>query len=190
MKKEQRLNHAIIMAGRKGSGKSTELNRIAEKYPGDKKVLIIDVNGSPAYAQHEKITYQMFMRWKKGIKRFYDSDHKRMFDFIMKHFKNGLVIFEDCTKYIPANPDQQLKTFLVDHRMWNVDLVFTFHSFKRIPNFFWEMTSYIIIKKTQERFDTRKNMDSIPNYEDVAKAREQVMRNKNPYYHLTVETLI
>jgi hypothetical protein len=190
---KERLNMAGVIVGRKGTGKSTFLNERAKAYykaHPDKKVLIIDVNGSPAYKEHPELDHTKFARWNKGVYRFYDSDHKKMFDYICKHFKNGLIILEDCTKYIPANPGGQVKALLVDHRMWNADLIFTFHSFKRIPLFFWEMVSYVTILKTQEDFENSRNKVNIPNYEAVAAARKKVIAHKNPYYNLTVETLI
>jgi hypothetical protein len=189
----KRANVAGIIVGRKATGKSTLACGYAEAYAKahpEKKVLVIDVNGAPAYKHIPELTEAQFPRWRKGLYRFYLSDHARMFDLIEKHFRNGLIVFEDCTKYIPANPNQQIKAILVDHRMWNADLFFTFHSFKRIPNFFWEMTGFVVILKTQEEFNTSKNRNAIPNYEAVAAAHARVMKHKINYHHETVETLI
>lgn len=194
-----RLNDTEIIVGRKGTGKSTYANKRACAYPSTKKVLIIDVNGSPAYAKHTQINDQTLLssRWKKGVVRYYNSDHDVMFENIIKHCndfmnkKQGLlIVFEDCTKYIDANPNKQVKSFLVDHRMWNADLMFTFHSFKRIPPFFFEMCSYITILKTQENFETPRNENMIPNFEELKHARRKVMEDINPYKYITVATLI
>lgn len=194
-----RLNATEIIVGRKGTGKSTYANKRACSYPKDKLVLIIDVNGSPAYAKHTQIDDNILLsgRWKNGIVRYYNPDHDLMFNNIMaycnthKPKKKGiLIIYEDCTKYIDANPGKQVKSFLVDHRMWNADLIFTFHSFKRIPPFFFEMCSHITILKTQENFDTSRNQNTIPNYDALLAARNAVMSDPNPYTYITVETLI
>ncbi len=183
---------AALVVGRKRTGKSTRTNEIAKayyaKHPG-KKVLIIDVNGSPAYREHQEINREQFQRWTKGIKRFYESDHAEMFAFIIKWFRNGLIVFEDCTKYIDPNPNKQIKTFLVDHRMWDADLLFTFHSLMRVPKFFWEMTSYIVLKKTQDE-EAEILKRPIPNKPDVLAAFRRVQAHKNPYHDETVETLI
>jgi hypothetical protein len=183
---------ASLVVGRKRTGKSTYTNKLAKDYaarhPG-KKVLIIDVNGSPAYKEHQQIDREQFKRWNKGIKRFYESDHEEMFAFITQHFRNGLIIFEDCTKYIDPLPSRQIKTFLVDHRMWDADLVFTFHSLMRVPKFFWEMTAYIVLKKTQ---DEEKELlrRPIPNKPAVLAAWRRVQAHKSEYHDETVETLI
>jgi hypothetical protein len=192
----ERINHSSIIVGRKGTGKSTTANNLAVEYARrtGKKALIIDVNGSPAYKDHPLLTTHQLKTWKPDantrVARYYLQDHKEMFQAITDHFRNGFVVFEDCTKYIDPNPSRQIKTFLVDHRMWNVDMLFTFHSFKRVPNFFWEMTNYVIILKTQEEFETARNRSIIPNFEKVKEAREKVMKHKSDYYNLTVETLI
>jgi GTPase SAR1 family protein len=186
----KRANTAWVIVGRKHTGKSTLINGIAKGYPKDKKVLIVDVNGSPAYNEHAWITAPMLPRWKNGIYRYYDSDQDLMMDNIIQTFRHGLIIFEDCTKYIKANPGQRVKSFLVDHRMWDADLIFTFHSFKRVPPLFWEMTDKVIIKKTSEQIDTPKNRNEIPNFEAVSEAWHQVMASKNDFIHKAVNTLI
>lgn len=187
-----RGHFASLIVGRKRTGKSTYANEIAEKYarkhPG-KKVLIIDVNGSPAYQKHQQIDRALFVRWTKGIKRFYEPDHAAMFAFIIEHFRNGLIIFEDCTKYIDPHPSKQIKQFLVDHRMWDADLVFTFHSLLRVPRFFWEMTAAIVLKKTQEE-EKELLKRPIPNKTAVLAAWRRVQAARSEYAHETVETLI
>jgi hypothetical protein len=203
-----RPNEAIMMVGRKRTGKSTLTNKIARGMVGPyRRVLIIDVNGSPAYKDIPEIGYDKLARWRSGgIYKFYDPDHERMFDFFTTHYGpqydergtkignrpfHGFMVFEDCTKYIDPNPSKKVKTFLVDHRMWDADLLFTFHSLALVPPFFWRMTSRIILLKTQ---DTEGNMrrlsNTIPNYKDVKAAHEQLMRDNNPFAHKVVDTLI
>src|SRR5688572_15249490 len=110
-----------MVVGRKHTGKSTLLNKIAKSVAGPyKRTLIIDVNGSPAYESHEQIYYDKLTRWRHGgIYKFYDPDHDRMWKFLTTHYGprydeagrktgdkpfHGLMVFEDCTKYIPAQP--------------------------------------------------------------------------------------
>lgn len=193
-----RLNDTELVVGRKGVGKSTYGNTRAERYPAGKKVLIIDVNGSPAYKHHTLIDDATLLsgRWKKGIVRYHNKDHEAMLENIITLCENkdlwqgGLILFEDCTKYIDPNPGKVIKSFLVDHRMWNADLIFTFHSFKRIPPFFWEMASYVTFFKTQEIFEGPRNENIIPNYHAIAKARAQVMADANERAKRTIPTLI
>lgn len=189
-----RENVTILYVGRKHTGKSTDLAKMALDYPKESKVLIIDVNSSPAY-NHGRITqlakYGDLKRWKndRGIVKIPGVPTEEDLNFISEKFRNGLIIFEDCTKYIFANPSPMIKKFLVDHRMYGCDLVFTFHSFRRIPIQFWEMSSYITIKKTQDTWQ-KSWINRIPNSVDVEAAFKRVMAHENNYYHETVATLV
>lgn len=193
-----RANEAMVIVGRKHTGKSTLANKIASEFGKknpEKRVLIINVNASPAYDRHPLISYEGMKRWKHGIYQFYDADHDRMFDHLFEVFDprvkkfNGLFVFEDCTKYIDPNPSKKIKSFLVDHRMWNADMLFTFHSLVRVPPFFWDMTSRIILLKTQDVIDGS-YAKKIPNWKEVSAAYDRVMQNTNPYYHEVISTLI
>lgn len=193
-----RQNEAMIIVGRKHTGKSTLANEIGTKFiknNPDKRCLVINVNASPAYDRHPLITYEGMKRWKKGCYQFYDSDHARMFEFLLSNFDprekkfNGLFIAEDCTKYIDPYPDKKIKSFLVDHRMWNADMLFTFHSLMSVPLFFWKMTSRVILLKTQDVIDNS-FARRIPNWRQVGPAHERVMKSSDPYYHEVVSTLI
>ena len=183
------LHHSSIIVGRKGVGKSTELNKIARAYPTAKKVLIIDVNGSPAYNEHQQIEVKQIKLVRQGVVKLLGTPTKETLKIIAEHFRNGLVIFEDCTKYISGNVDPSIKTFLVDHRMYNCDLIFTFHSIKMVPPFFWQMISYCTLFKTAETFDNSYK-NRLPNYEALSKAFNRIKAHKNERYKETVETLI
>lgn len=186
---------AGILVGQKATGKSTELERIARDYSkSGKKALILDVNGSPAYAKVPAIqTADEFRKWCTGksdigpLAKYYDPDHVVMFEFLIKYFRNGLVVFEDCTKYIDATPSREIKTFLVDHRMWNVDLLFTFHAVSMVPPFFWKMTSYVILKRTTEVFRPSDKF-RYPFWEALQKGIERLKKSKNPYESVVIET--
>lgn len=196
-----RGNHAMVIVGRKRTGKSTLANKIASsKAYKNRRVLIINVNNSPAYNEHPVISYPEMMAWKgSGTYQFYDRDHERMFARLLEIFKpernrfNGLILFEDCTKYIESHPSKQIKSFLVDHRMWNADLLFTFHSLTMVPPFFWQMTSKLILLKTQDILSTsrvRQFEERIPNWKDVSPALERVNKHKSNYYHEVINTEI
>lgn len=193
-----RSNVAIAIAGRKNTGKSTWLEERARKMKANtgKKVLIIDVNASPAYSHYQLLSYNGLESWCKnhdtGIKRFFDSDYDKMFSVIPKHFKNGGLILEDCTKYIPAIPSPEIKTYLVDHRMWNVDLFFTFHALEFIPKFFFKMITHYTVFKTQDILDNRDRelRKRFPNYDVLKKAWDDVMKSSNEHANRTVPTLM
>ncbi|QKJ28439.1 hypothetical protein HQ865_01240 [Mucilaginibacter mali] len=186
-----REHMALLVAGRKHTGKSTKLADVAKSYDANKKVLIIDVNGSPAYSAIHEIAVNDIPRWTKpGKAKIYGTPTKDTLNLVSKHFRNGLVIFEDCTKYIPAIPPPEIKSFLVDHRMHGCDLIFTFHSFRSVPPFFWTMVSGILVLKTLETFESRRNRDLVPNYEGVLAAVKRVNAHKDDYHSEYVATYI
>lgn len=197
MKRENRSNIAAAVFGFKETGKSTWLNSEAVKYnqKTGKRVLIINVNGSPAYDAHQILTYENFPRWKRGVKQFYDPDTDVMWDFLIDLYHkdnqfNGMIIFEDCWKYIDPNPSKRIRTFLTDHRMINADLYYSFHSFDFMPPRFWKMTTHIVIKKTSDILEenVRENRKKIPNFDAVLKTYLQVKNAKNIFTTKIVET--
>lgn len=188
MSKTRDIHHTSLMVGRKATGKSTKLAAIARKYPKSKKVLIIDVNASPAYNEFREIQVKDIPRVVSGVVRLIGTPDEETLTKIARDFRDGLLIFEDCTKYISGHPSREIKTFLVDHRMYKCDLIFTFHSIKFIPPFFWQMTSYVMLCKTQEQLDTPRNRQVIPNYDVMLKAFKEVEANKDQYYSKTVST--
>lgn len=183
------LNVSIALVGRKGTGKSTELAKLARAYPPDKKVLILDVNGSPAYNGFQQIELRQVRLLTKGVVKLMGTPTPETLQVISENFKGGLVVFEDCTKYIEGNVHPVIKTFLVDHRMNQCDLIFTFHALKRVPPFFWEMLTYVQLFKTQEEFESGTNKKRIPNYETILRAFNRVRAHPDPHYSITVETL-
>ena len=184
-------NYAIAIAGRKHTGKSTKTATLANGYPTDKKVLVLDVNGSPAYAHIPQIKPEELHRFKKpGKARLLGIPTDATLRIIAENFRDGLLIWEDCTAYISANPKPIIKEFLTNHRMYRVDMIFTFHALKFVPPFFWSMISYIILLKTNETFRKAKNEDRVPNYEEIYEAFTRVKAHKDNYYCETVKTLI
>lgn len=187
---ERDLHVSSLVVGQKGTGKSTYTNKLARAYPADKKVLIFDVNGSPAYKDIMLIEPKDVKRLTRGVVRLLGTPTDETLDIVAKDFRGGLIIYEDCTKYISGNVPPLIKTFLVDHRMYQCDLVFTFHSLKRVPPFFWEMVSYITLFKTSEVFESGTNRNRIPNYEAILSAYKKAKASKDKYFNITVETLV
>lgn len=184
------LHYSAIIVGRKGVGKSTYGNKLACSYPKHKKVLIIDVNGSPAYNAVKQIEPKQIKLLREGVVKILGTPTLDTLKIIADNFRNGLVLFEDSTKYIEPNVHPSIKTFLVDHRMYQCDLVFTFHAIKFVPPFFWQMINYCVLFKTVENVETARNKNTIPNYENLIAAFKRVNKNKDIRHYETIETLI
>ncbi|MGN7988674.1 hypothetical protein ACTJKC_15100 [Pedobacter sp. 22226] len=186
---ERDLHYSAIVVGRKGVGKSTYMAKTALQYPSDSKVLIIDVNGSPAYNSFKTIEPNQIKLFRSGHAKILGTPTDETLEIIARDFRGGLIVFEDATKYISGNVKPNIKRFLVDHRMFQCDLIFAFHSLKFVPPFFWSMIAYCTIFKTAEVFNN-KYQDRIPDFETIKKAYDKVKASKDIRFHITVETSI
>lgn len=184
-----------IMIGERATGKSTDLLKLAKGYVDKtaKRALILDVNGAPAYKDLPLLTVGELQKWRHGnepsIARFYLKDLDRMFAIVEENFRNGFLVFEDCTKYIDANPSRAIKSFLVDHRMMGLDLFWVFHSVGSVPPFFWKMTNYIILKKTVETFRPGDKY-KYTFFSELLKAHQTLSKSKDRYKSIVIQTNI
>lgn len=182
----ERLNKTIIIAGAPGHGKTTKILELIKNYP--KKVLIYDVNNEKAYSQFPLIQVNEIKNHSWGVARVFSTDIKTVVKTIDEHFWNGLVVFEDATKYLPsgvANVDYWRSIF-TNYRHRNRDYFFTFHSLKRIPPFVYEMSNYLTLFKTREQFDGA--LKKVPNFNVVQTAYNKVQKAKDKFYNVTVST--
>ena len=192
-KSQRRENECGVVVGMKNTGKSTFLAEYARGYAKrtGKRVLIVDVNGAPAYAEFPKLSLTAFNTWNGDssirIAKIYESDLKVLFGSIAQRFRNGLLIIEDCTKYIDATPSREIKSILVDHRMWNVDPLFTFHAVSSIPPFFLKMINFVVLKKTLENFPPGAQY-RYPFWNVLQKALAELAKEKDRYTYRIIQT--
>ena len=200
--RQNRLNTSTVVCGRKGCGKSTLLRGMANEYVTanaraylgqGKRVLICDTNGAPAYKDLPLLSSAQLAAWKPNgnlkIARYCDPDKKKMVNDVATHFKQGLVIFEDALGYInPAAIPQNVRAFLVDHRMADLDLIFTFHAVMTIPPFFWLFQTYLILLKTNENREKIARTTKIADTENLLKEFDRIAASQNPYISTVIET--
>ena len=197
----KRLNYSMAVCGRKGTGKSTLLAQMATKYVADnathnsgqgKRVLILDVNGAPAYAHLPRLSYAQLLAWKPDstlkMAVYTEMDKNAMLLNVSECFKQGLVIMEDVLTYIPNNPSQKIKQFLVDHRMWDIDVCYTYHTLLYIPPFFFQFLAYIVLLKTNDPLSKLSKSNKIPNMPAVLKAVAELQKESDPYASKLIET--
>ena len=197
----KRLNYSIAICGRKGTGKSTLLASLATNYIAGnaaanggqgKRVLILDVNGSPAHAHLPRLSTDQLIAWKPGgslkIATYRHEDRKFMMATVATHFRSGLLIMEDVLTYIGSNPNETTRRFLVDHRMADLDVLYTYHSLLYIPPFFYQFLAYIILLKTNDIEKKLHNATKIPNLPAVMAAYMAVNAHPSPYHNITIPT--
>lgn len=182
-----RLNKVNIITGRRGSGKTELILKLLQDTPAEKRVLIIDTLNHPKYKDFQIIDPQQVEYWRSGVKRILvlHSNLETVFKEVFQHFKNGIVIFEDSTKYIKKSVPDHLLDFILDTKQKNVDLFFVYHSFAAIPPDIFRSADTITTFKTQENLFTSKG--KIPNYYICFKLWQKVMQDKNKHKYLTIE---
>lgn len=189
---EKRLNKVITLIGNRGTGKTTFIKQVIAAYQkGNKgnKTLIVDTLDHPAYRDLKALTIDEIKRWKPtapGYFRLYGSNTAEIMETISKNFFNGLLIFEDASKYIGSRLDDNVKAFILDSKQKNLDIVFMFHSWGFVPNDLFRLTDAITLFKTQDSPLQKKNF--MP-YELIEKQYLEVKGSENRFINKTVSLL-
>lgn len=181
---EPRLNKITLVVGAPGCGKTTYIKTILSTI--GRKALVYDINSERAYMEYPKIQPADIARHTSGIARVYSENDKELLGIIDKQFYNGLVVFEDSTIYMQNATAPHIRSLLTNFRHRNRDYIFTFHSFRRIPPFLYEMSNYIAIFKTQD--SPSHSSDKIPNLTAVLNAHLKVQKSKDPHCKIVVNT--
>lgn len=179
-----KINHVNITIGKRGTGKTTlQLKRIA-KHP--LKTLIIDTIDHHAYRQYRAIPPIAIddKIWKKGTVRVFVSDFKEVFHQLTNNVSNAYIVFEDCTKYIRYNVNDDIRKFIVDSKQKNIDLCFIYHGFGMVQPDMFRLADSLTILKTNENINTYKS--KVPNFETVKVVNELIQKSSNPYIYRTV----
>lgn len=177
-----RQNLIGIICGNRGVGKSTYLLEMITNHP--KKVLIFDLDDNPLYHQFQKITPEMLPHWKKGIKRIILPDVDLVFEAITEYCYNTLILFEDATKYIERDPPKTVKQLVLASKQRNLDILFTFHTYRSIPPKLLSWADVLEVFKTGENIELFKK--KIPLFEQVAKVYQAVSQHPNRFHHQSI----
>ncbi len=183
-----RLNQVIAILGRRGSGKTYFAKQLIAEYRKKhplQKILIVDTIDHPAYREISTINPDLLRRWNQpATYRIFGSNTKEIFQIISGQVKNGMIIFEDASKYVRRQLPEEVRTFIIDSKQKNLDLVFLFHGFSYVPPEMFRLLDTITIFKTDNP-EYRKN--EIVAFDDVQTAYKKVMESQNPYEKATVK---
>ncbi len=179
---QQRENIIGIICGNRGVGKSTFLIEAIEAHP--KKVLVYDLDDNDKYHRYQLISPEHLSRWKGGVKRIITPDTDLVFNTLVEHTNNALLIFEDATKYIDSDPPKAIRQLVLASKQRNLDIFFTFHTYRSIPPKLFSWADVLEVFKTGEDISQFKN--KIPQFERVEKVHAEVEKHKNRFFHKTV----
>ena len=178
-----RQNIIALVCGGRGTGKSTHIKKVIDGH-SSKKVLIVDANDNAIFREFKPIKPELLKKWKSGKIRIVSDDTDAVFRLIYDNLWNALVIFEDATGYMQFNMPEIVKKIMLVSKQRNLDLIFTFHSFRNIRPDFFAYSNYLEIFKTGEDISQFKN--KVPQFERVIEAKEAVEQHPSKFYHKSV----
>ena len=182
MSETSRQNKIFIAVGGRGTGKTTYLKTIADNH-NSKKVLVYDTDDNKKW-NYPYISVEQLAFWKSGKYKLIDANSENVLNEINNHIKDTFLFIEDATKYINSSISKSLKNFLLASKQRNVDVIITYHSFRRIPPDLLNFTNGLIIFKTNE--DIREFKSKIPNFELVSEIYTQVQQHKSRYFYQVI----
>jgi hypothetical protein len=179
--KESRDPKFTIILGAKGTGKTSDVINIIENKlkSEDNRVIIVNPN-DPRLAEYETLDIKKLSKFS-GVRCFYVFDIK---DFSLLHnYKCGLLILDDCRRYIPDSLPTVINTLFINSRLYMVDIVATAHGFMQIPSGFFFHITEIILHRVKSNPETRKK-ELGDDYEEILRHYESVMLKSkdNKYY--------
>jgi hypothetical protein len=178
-----RINHVIVVIGKRRTGKTTEIIKLLSK--SKKKVLIYDVNNEAAYSHYQKINnLDNIKTWTRGIVRYFSPDSSYFISKVNKDFQNGVIVFEDSSGYIDYNIQGELKQLLTKIRHYNIDIIFTFHSIAQVPPILFRMINIIVLFKTHD--SNIKDLKKVNNFVKLQTAFEEVQKHPDNFFKKTV----
>lgn len=125
--------------------------------------------------------------WKSGALRYMCRgirNIEHMYTYIAEHFKNGLLILDEWTTYVRANPPDWQIDIINNHRNWGVEVFFVCHQLMKVPLFFSrsDMLAKIILFKTGETNLTYKQMTRYSCSERLWQAYQRVEKTPETNY--------
>ena len=183
----KRINNVSVVIGRRGTGKTTYIRQLIEAYRKAlpyQKILVADTLDHPAYRDIASIDIDLLKRWKgPNVYRIYGSNTDEILQTINTSLYNALVVFEDASKYIRRQLSDEVRSFILDSKQKNLDLIFLFHGFSYVPPEMFRVIDNIVLFRCDDP-SYRKN--DIVAFDEVKAAYERIMNSNNPYVHETI----
>ncbi len=195
----ERTAKLIIVLGFNGTGKTTLVKKIVlnEAQKGKRSLVIIpdDMEWQTIQYVHHKHTHHIetYTRARKMV--FYQPSiteakkigEKNTLEIIKDHYSNGLLVFDDCRAYFDSLTPRLLHELLIRRRQKMLDIIAIGHGFTEVPPTFFTFASEIILFKTQDNIERRKNV--IKDFEKMKAAQIQVnkMAETNPHAYKIIK---
>ena len=170
-----KLNECLLVIGRKGCGKTTialELARVTQK-----KIIVFDDLVHPAYSSFDRIECNELTKPLKGNTVVFIEDLDVAIQKTVATQRNAAIIIEDSARFISSNISVSVKTLIINHRKFNFDLFFMFHSFTDVPPYLCKMYTGIVLFKVGDNLD--KEQAKWSNWHKIKAVASKVNKHKS-----------
>ena len=177
----ERAAKMTIILGANGTGKTTVLNRILTQ--SNEKSLVITPDDAEWRNYPEVDLTQPDDFLFTGIRRHIFNPAKKAGTLDRIHlFKMGKLVFDDCRSYIEAATDIRIRNVLIRRRQRMVDVFAVGHGFTEVPPVFFTFATDIILFRTADNINRRK--DCLKDFDTMVQAQQRVNERakKDPHY--------
>jgi hypothetical protein len=137
---------SYLLVGTQHTGKTYFVTKLVKKT--NKNVLVILPHlYEPKYNDYKLITIDEIGKYKRS-KILFDVNNKQFYKIIYNRFLNGTIIFDDTKFCIKTWLYADIESLIGTNRQTNVDVFLMYHSFNRVPDFFWTYIKRLILFKT------------------------------------------
>lgn len=180
---QERAAKLIIILGFNGTGKTTITKQLVAnemKKPSGRGLVVTpdDIEWQTLPDVNTRLNHHIkeYVKFRKIIYQ------PGVLNWIAEYFRNGLLIFDDCRAYLGATTDQELHNLLIRRRQKSIDIIAVGHGFSEVPPKFFTFASEIILFKTMDNIQRRK--DVIRNFEEMKAAQSRINEKAqtNPHY--------
>ena len=136
----------IILVGTNGCGKTTTLKNILKAT--NRKCLVITPYDNE-WIEFPATRLQSPMDFVyTGIRRHIFEPKRTM--GLLRYFKNGIIVFDDCRAYVHPNVQQAIHSLLMGSRQRQIDVYAAAHGMTEIPPVFYTFVTDFVLFQTRD----------------------------------------
>lgn len=175
----------IVVAGTRGTGKSTFVADQVKNEPGN--VIVLKHASNIDDKAFSFLTLKNMNNWRQGaaptqpVKCKFTAvtrkDYSTFIDWVYGgNFQNGLLVIDDALLFERGRTSDTFMNLLVMGRHYKIDIVIVYHGLTHVPIDTFAVINYIILFNTMDNFWYKK--DRISKFNELLQAHEQVKQNR------------
>ena len=158
----------VVVLGATGTGKTTAIKQVLRA--SERRALIISLDGNE-WRGLPITELKAAQDFGFNDVRVHLWNPKRSLQ-MLRYFRNGIIVFDDCRGYFRANMSDELHQFLILMRHSGVDIFAIAHGFTEVPPVFFTFATDFILFKTLDSVSRRRAY--ISNFDAVKQKVEEV----------------